>query len=1010
MDDFERNNRNIADTKLWKLFVEKAKESELGEAFVSAVGEVCAIGLNLSKYIVRFFPTFTLHDETHSAKVCRWMWVLLGEKREQVTAHEAALLLMAACCHDIGMAVSPEQEAQMHLRTYPGWDDYFRQNLKDDEEYEKTKVISDRMLRNFVRMHHHEWIGENLRQSDWPGILNRNGITRETLLKLCRSHGTELSRLELRSEPKFDLLLCAVLLRLADLLNYDTSRAPAVLFRHMGLDRPANAEEKRSAVEYGNNQAGTFDETIVNDVISYYAEYDNPQQEQNVQGYLDWVAQELKHCAEELAQTGSDWRSLHLPYRINTDGVVRNGYAAGKFCMTMDQNKIIDLLTGENLYSDAGVFVRELLQNSIDAVLMRAKQDPGFSLEDGLIQIDTWMDAEANTWFRIRDNGTGMNEHIIQNHFLKVGNSYYTSEEFQYANRHAPKGSYTAISRFGIGILSCFMGDKEHTQLKVSTKRFDKKGKSGIRLDVTGLHGYYFLCKEKKHPESELWFPKMPSLNEEDRGYRTEPGTTICVNVNLLRIGELRSIREILDKYVQFPEVRVIYNGPEGSHEYPTQQELMEAVYALNLDGVVKEYVHEIPDTWNSKLCTALPYVLWKNKPSIALRYYPINQLSDSDNMTGVALGIELRYSVSFSGIEIVNDKAIVNEDKEKYWLRFQISDSAKVSFTSNMLLQNIDSIHLLKCADQSEVPFSVHDIQEVSFPIYELFAVLSSQELRVFELVFSAFRSSGSDGSLVAYNGVMTGGAAPLKNEVDGKTDACIVLLLRGLFIPDVDLSRDKITGMTPEATCSLAMVCHEINAFQNTSLLDIRSILLMREKNIVDILKSHPIWMKCFFREDEASFTKWTIDYPVNLYDCLKMAARNQKETPFFNFNNPTYSNRTIHYQLECYDKGTESFPFCMFAMPSEKGSYLGYFHRYMNLYNRLHPFSAWLIHNGEQMMHRIPEIFTTVIKTMVMEDDGERICCVINAILNRLRSFENNCFCIHDDLFLTENDFVN
>lgn len=80
MDDFERKNRNIADTKLWELFVRKAEEAELGRDFVSAVGEVCAIGLNLSKYIVRFFPTFTLHDETHSANVCRWMWVLLGEK------------------------------------------------------------------------------------------------------------------------------------------------------------------------------------------------------------------------------------------------------------------------------------------------------------------------------------------------------------------------------------------------------------------------------------------------------------------------------------------------------------------------------------------------------------------------------------------------------------------------------------------------------------------------------------------------------------------------------------------------------------------------------------------------------------------------------------------------------------------------------------------------------------------------------------------------------------------
>ena len=59
MTDFEKKHPGIAQQELWKLFVRKAEEAELGRYFISAVGEVCAIGLNLSKYIVRFFPTFT---------------------------------------------------------------------------------------------------------------------------------------------------------------------------------------------------------------------------------------------------------------------------------------------------------------------------------------------------------------------------------------------------------------------------------------------------------------------------------------------------------------------------------------------------------------------------------------------------------------------------------------------------------------------------------------------------------------------------------------------------------------------------------------------------------------------------------------------------------------------------------------------------------------------------------------------------------------------------------------
>lgn len=985
MADFEKNHPGIAEQELWKLFLRKAEEQGLARDFISAVGEVCAIGLNLSKYIVRFFPTFTLHDETHSANVCRWMWVLLGEQWAQLTAHEAALLLMAACCHDIGMAVSPEQEAQMRLRTYPGWDDYFRQNLKDDEEYEKTKVISDRMLRNFVRMHHHERIGENLRQSDWPGILNRKGITRETLLKLCRSHGTELSRLELRSEPKFDLLLCAVLLRLADLLDYDTSRAPAVLFRHMGLDRPANAEEKRSAVEYGNNQAGTFDETIVNDVISYYAEYDNPQQEQNVQGYLDWVAQELKHCAEELVQTGSDWRSLRLPYRINTDGVVRNGYAAGKFCMTMDQDKVIDLLTGENLYSDAGVFVRELLQNSIDAVLLRAKQDPNFSLDDGLIQIDTWIDEEANTWFRIRDNGTGMNEHIIQNHFLKVGNSYYTSEEFQYANRHAPTGGYTAISRFGIGILSCFMGDKEHTQLKVSTKRFDEGTQCGIRLDVTGLHGYYFLCNEKEHLEGENWFPEMPSQNKEDRGYRTEPGTTICVNTNLLRMGELRSFQEILDKYVQFPEVRVTYNGPEGYKEYTTQQELMEAVYALNPDGVVKEYVHEIPEEDFVKIKKTFCYHIWKSRPKVIFCYEPLDWLSDSEMMKGV----RIRATVEFPEVSL-GEEANVTRARE-------FADTEITASVSDFSIDGLEMKTELKSPNNSyksnDMLREMHNGVRIQFSVSKMEHWLSERERSLWKQLFKVLRNTGAKNTIVTYNGVLASAKTEDPWNMRITLDfwypkSCEVVLMRDAFHPQVNMARNLITGLPLESSCCAAM-----NAIQTNSPKDI--LYLATARQLWDILDKHPQWQK------ELEETTKISAFYISPAGTLWLACWQRKCRVFLD-------GRVLKADLGVPSDGTiEKFPVGMFV--SMQGNVFA--QRRMighPIYNRDHPFAQWLIENREKLVEQAPAIYDRLIKTMMLSNAPERITETLNNILNLLRTIYGNHFRIPTDLVLSQANF--
>ena len=977
MADFEKNHPGMAEQKLWKLFVEKSEEQGFGRDFVSAVGEVCAIGLSLSKYIVRFFPTFTLHDETHSANVCRWMWVLLGDRAGELSVNEAALLLMAACCHDIGMAVSPAQEAQLRQRTYRGWDEYFRKDLGDAEEFDRTKTISDRMLRNFVRQRHHERVRENLVSLPWPQELTRRGIRQDTVVVLCQSHGQPLDRNKLKNTAgKQDLLLCAVLLRLADMLDYDMVRAPEAIFRFHGLEAPRNEEEARSAQEYLQNRAGNFDEVIVDHALGYNAVFEHPRQEQAVMDYLDWVKQELDHCGEELRQTASKWQSLQLPYRIDTENVERIGYEAGDFSMTMDQDRVIDLLVGENLYSDPGVFVRELLQNSIDAVYMRAKQDKDFTLEDGLIQIDSWRDADTgDTWFRIRDNGTGMNRKIIKDHFLKVGNSYYTSEDFQHANRHAAKGSYTAISRFGIGILSCFMCDKERTELKVSTKRFPAGQQNGLRLDVTGLHGRYFLSNEEKHFDYVEGFRPMPSPDDHDRGYRREPGTTICVRTSMIRMGETRSFREILDEYVQFPEVRVTYNGPEGYHEYPTQQELMAAVYALNPDGEIREYVYEIPDEDFEELEWSFPYYIFEERPRVILRYEPLDRLSDSEKLTGVRIRAEamkvkvqtlevedqelregLRYSRLGAWVESIRGAGIR--------LRFELDDwSSDVSMDINPM--GGVSVNLVE-GEQS--------------------LWLSPEEKRLWELCFGALRDSKESRSHISYNGVLA--QSDSDTSVTG-SNSCCVMLLREDFLPRVNMARNEVTEVPLEAACCMAM----------SGLGDAVSrkrLLLATEQELWTILDRHPDWVGLL--QAEESLGRWGSSPRTTLWlahwkrQC-RVSFRHQEHTLYADAE-------------ESPDGRTADFPAAMFYRLD--GEMLCY-NRWKDLYyNSSHPFSRWLIEHRAALVEQVPNLYNTMIKTMMLIYNAEKIREVLNTSLELLRKMEGNPFRVPADLVLTEKDF--
>lgn len=173
----------VGNTELWKLLKEKVEVEKLSTDFLDAVGHICAKGIILSKDIIRFFPNFTLHDEVHIVNVCEWMVRLLGERKNELSACEAALLVMSACCHDVGMAVSREQERKLCSNTKNvAWNEYFKQHLKDDEEFSKTKTISTRMLRSFIRINHHKRIGEQIKAADWPAELNQQGINRKVLL------------------------------------------------------------------------------------------------------------------------------------------------------------------------------------------------------------------------------------------------------------------------------------------------------------------------------------------------------------------------------------------------------------------------------------------------------------------------------------------------------------------------------------------------------------------------------------------------------------------------------------------------------------------------------------------------------------------------------------------------------------------------------------------------------------------------------------------------------------
>ncbi len=997
---FEKNYKDISDTKLWKIFREKCSEEE----FVVAVGKVCKFGIEKSKAIIKFFPNFTLHDITHIKNVCNWMTALLGNRANELTAQDAAMLLMSACCHDIGMSVSSEQEKKL-----------------------KEKLDSKAEQREYVRVHHHERVGEHLTTKVWGekdigGALQRNGIRRDDLLKLCKSHGEDLEKPEVPANSKYDPRLCAVLLRLADILDFDSSRAPQSLFEHMGLNAPEDSESVISQIEWIKNSSGSFE--IIDGELVYTAEYSDPNIEHKVNEYLKWVKQEIEACREYISKFVGDWNNLRLPYRIKTN-IDRTGYEGGDFHITMDQERIINLLAGENLYSDSCVFVRELLQNSIDAILWRGENDPYFDAKkDGKIKITTWHDETGQGWFKIEDNGTGMDENIIKNYFLRAGRSYYTSDDFEKERDiYSRNKTYKPISRFGIGILSCFMSDKNN-KLEVSTKRYSHdraKENPGLRLSVTGLKGYYTLAKENEQEECD--WQKMPvQKGEKEEYFRTEPGTTICVGMNLFDLGDYRSIKEVVDKYVQFPDIIIEYKGFDGAETYPTKDELMEAIEGLRKEhGNTCPIVcnHMLPDDLFEKLKKQYRELEWKYAPELVFEYYPLDNYTSGDDLSGVAVCVDVDTK-SIIGAFSIGD----NTYPIKLFAipRFEDNGSVNVNFYAPTPDALDYKIKELKRSDDEEAQKAIEAYDRLysriskAFSLSDSSGLLSASEKKLLEYAFR-----GKIGySTISYNGVFAG--ANRINYRGNIYDFIDVRLLRGSYAPEVNVARDSITKLPIEAAVEFVIIDRSIGY----RYLDEKSyesgFYYEPEKKLSELIIKHPEWKSRIVIKDHDDNKKAVSE--ITKGDSLLLSSFDRRSLSpniaiaFLKEKYPlSYSVEQEEFFIEDKEDNrldTSDFPVQMFFKFRDNSKLLGVIsnsilNQELNVYSPEHRFSQWLIKNHKSLESELPTVYKKILDIMIMSDKKTDVIKSLNEQLTQLKRYRNNHFGITDDLYLTEDDFA-
>jgi hypothetical protein len=578
---------------------EAEKQAELAEKYKAFSGiKLLHIKRQVAELIALigrdgFFATYTKHDITHIEEMLKILdWLLPSETKAVMSPADWMLIVLAIYFHDAGMIVT---QHEFDKRSQSDFEAFKRKLLGKPEAGDYRLKIeklgadaAERFLyEEYVRDNHpsriRAWIegkanvplGANLPvMAEINNLVSKFPTTfRSDLALVCESHHLgdlddfskyPTSRAYGNSkEETANVQFCAIMLRTADLLHITRDRTPSVMFNAIAIADPISQLEwaKQNAVRcvrarVERDENGHKNEDIPKQTIEVQATFDAAEGFFGLTTYLSYVASEIKQSFDWAEKANkSEGAQQRFPWKkIDDTGIVARGFLAQPFEFTLDQGRILDLLTGHTLYNDSTVAIRELTQNALDAVRLQhhieLRKNPNAKI--GAIRVH--FDSETRE-LTVQDEGTGMTQDIIEKHFLKVGSSRYQDPAFL---KEFP--SYFAISRFGIGVLSAFMISDEVT---VTTSNADEP--EARNLTLKSVHGRYLIRLLDK--DEAVRFGKLPAH-----------GTII--KLRLRASSKTPDVLNIMRSWIVFPDCNVsvtIDNRPAEKIGFDNPRSALEA-------------------------------------------------------------------------------------------------------------------------------------------------------------------------------------------------------------------------------------------------------------------------------------------------------------------------------------------------------------------------------------------------------------------------------------------------
>ena len=514
MDQVNLQLKSVDESRLWK---------QLDSDLQARVKAVTAPAVALLKTVTAHMPLYTLHDERHILNIVGWMDWLLADAMDHITPLEAALCLLSAYTHDLGMALSSDEHTKLMQGddpTFQRYRDRFPEQkrhidaLRAEGKIHGAQVIENHLVTSYLRETHADNKQAARMKSHLDAIVatakNESLFTYQTIsfrrelgaISISHNQPVEWLRAKLGGnvtatigQQPVNFAFVSLVLRLADIMDFDSSRTPAILFHHLGLERHINEfdllNKEISQREWRKHMAITGIAASKERLTYEAKDCPHPVIHHGILQFMGWINAEVKGVRGELqrieARQGLDL--LRLPDADPKITPKPGVYEYKNWSFQLDQEEIMRLLMGEALYGDPKLCIRELLQNALDALELRdlrlqlkqkqagRQPTPGYWTDElgekhEYAATLTWGQENGQWWIQVSDNGVGMTAESIERYFTSLGKSFYRSPAFK-AEQEAMRRDgllCTPISTFGIGVLSCFMISEK---IEVKTRAAD---------------------------------------------------------------------------------------------------------------------------------------------------------------------------------------------------------------------------------------------------------------------------------------------------------------------------------------------------------------------------------------------------------------------------------------------------------------------------------------------------------------------------------------------------------